>query len=66
MELSKTEPITVSVERAGQILSLGKTSIYNLISLRKLERCSILGRTLITTASIRNLVEASTVIEDTD
>lgn len=51
------EPITVSVEGARRALGLGVTKIYELIGEGKLRTIKIGRRTLITTESIRCLVE---------
>jgi excisionase family DNA binding protein len=51
------EPIAVSVNDAARMLSLGRTSIYALINEGRLDTVKIGRRTLITTESIRRLVD---------
>lgn len=52
------ETITVSVQEAAKALSLGRSKIYELICSGDLKVVKIGRRTLITAASIRNLVNA--------
>jgi len=52
------EPIATSVKDAAKALSLGRTSVYALIKQGRLERVKLGRRTLITVASIRNLIAA--------
>jgi excisionase family DNA binding protein len=55
------EPIATSINGAAKMLDLGRTSIYALIKQNKLEARKVGRRTLVTTASIRALIdEAST------
>ena len=51
------QSITVSVTEASQALSLGRTSIYNLINKGSLETIKVGRRRLIKTASIQRLLE---------
>lgn len=50
------EPIATSVSGAAKALSLGRTSIYELINNGKLETVKLGRRRLIKTASIRALI----------
>ncbi len=50
------EPIATSVNGAAKALSLGRTTIYELINSGKLETVKLGRRTLIKTASIRALM----------
>jgi excisionase family DNA binding protein len=50
------EPIATSVNGAAKALSLGRTTIYELINSGKLETVKLGRRTLIKTASIRALI----------
>jgi excisionase family DNA binding protein len=50
------EPIATSVNGAAKALSLGRTSIYELIKSGRLETVKLGRRTLIKTASIRALI----------
>lgn len=51
------EQLVVSINAAAQTLGLGRTSIYALIKLKRIEAIKIGRRTLLTTASIRRFVE---------
>jgi excisionase family DNA binding protein len=51
------EPITVTVDGAKKALGLGHTKIYELIGEKKLKTVKVGRRTLVTTDSIRALVE---------
>ena len=53
------EPLAVSVNDAARALSLGRTSIYAMISDGRLETFKLGRRTLIKMASIRRLVDFS-------
>lgn len=53
------EPITVTIRGAQSALGLGHTKIYALISEGKLKAVKVGRRTLVTTNSIRELVEAA-------
>ena len=50
------EPIATSVNGAAKALSIGRTTIYELINSGKLETVKLGRRTLIKTASIRALI----------
>jgi excisionase family DNA binding protein len=52
------EPLTVSVTEAARALGLGRTSIYALIRQNRLEVVKIGRRTLLTTASLRALIDS--------
>lgn len=52
-------PILTSIADAGQMLSIGRCTIYRLISEGKLETVKIGRRNLITLASIRRLAGES-------
>jgi excisionase family DNA binding protein len=51
------EPIATSINGAAKALSLGRTSIYALINEGRLEKVKLGRRTLVTTASIRALID---------
>ncbi len=51
------EIYAVSVRQAGRMLSLGRTKIYELINQGRLDIRKIGRRTLVTTASIRRLID---------
>lgn len=53
------EPLAVPVNVAAACLGIGRTSLYRCISEKKVDAVRISGRTLITTASLRRLVESS-------
>lgn len=53
----KIEPLTLSIKDAAQLLSIGRSTIYRLIGEGQLHTVKIGNRTLIKTASIRNLAE---------
>lgn len=50
------EPIATSVNGAAKALGLGRTSIYALINEGRLEKVKLGRRTLITVASIHDLI----------
>lgn len=50
------EPVTISINGAARALSLGRTSIYELIKDGRLETIKIGRRHLIKTESIRRLI----------
>lgn len=52
------EQITVTIAEAQRVLGVGRTSIYRLVNIGRLSRRRVLGRTLITTESIRALIDA--------
>lgn len=54
--------IAVSINDAARALGLGRTSIYSLINERKLEARKLGRRTLVTTESIRALIDGAAVI----
>ena len=56
------EPFTVSVNEATQLLSLGRTTVYSLIKEQRLATIKLGRRTLITTQSIRALIEGAAVV----
>ena len=51
------EPVCISVAQAMQALGLGRTKLYELINTKKLRVVRIGRRTLISTESIRELVD---------
>ena len=51
------EPLTTTIKGAAQALGVGRTTIYDLIRQNRLEKIKLGRRTLVTTASIRRLVE---------
>ncbi len=51
------EQLFISINETGRVLNLGRTSIYGLISEGKLETRKMGRRRMVTTASIRRLVE---------
>lgn len=53
------EVLAVSVKQAAKALSLGRTSVYALIKEGRLKTAKLGRRTLVTTASIRQLVDGS-------
>jgi excisionase family DNA binding protein len=53
----KMDAIVTSVNDAAKALSIGRTSIYALIRAGRLETVKLGRRTLITTDSIRRLIE---------
>jgi excisionase family DNA binding protein len=50
------DPITISINDAAKALSLGRTTIYELIKQKRLEAKKFGRRTVITTASIHRLM----------
>lgn len=50
------EPITISIADAAKALSIGKTSLYRIISEGRLKTVRILGRQLVTVESLKALV----------
>ncbi|MBU6394096.1 MAG: helix-turn-helix domain-containing protein [Sphingomonadales bacterium] len=50
------EQLTVSVSAAAKVLGLGRTSIYALIKQNRIETIKIGRRTLLTTSSLRRLI----------
>ena len=51
------EPLLVSIAEAAQALSLGRTSVYELIRTGELETRKMGRRRLVLAASLRRLVE---------
>lgn len=51
------DPIATSVNGAAKALSLGRTTIYELIKSGRLETIKLGRRTLVKTASIRALID---------
>lgn len=51
------EPLLVSINEAANALNLGRTSVYKLIEEKKLESRKMGRRRMVTTASIRRLVD---------
>ncbi|TRD11112.1 helix-turn-helix domain-containing protein [Erythrobacter insulae] len=54
------EQLTVSVSAAAKALGLGRTTVYALIKQRKIETIKVGRRTLLTTASLRRLINDET------
>jgi excisionase family DNA binding protein len=52
------DPMTTSIAEAGKTLSLGRTTINNLIKSEQLETIKIGRRRLIKTESIRRLINS--------
>ena len=50
------EQLTITVQMAGEVLGLGSTKLYELLASGELTRVKIGRRTLVTTESIRALV----------
>lgn len=51
------EPFTVTIEKARGLTGLGNTKIFELLAAGQLKRVKVGRRTLITTESIRALIE---------
>ena len=51
------EPLLVSINEATKVLSLGRTSVYELIHTGELETRKMGRRRLVTVASIKRLAE---------
>lgn len=51
------KPLTISIKETGDVIGIGRTSIYALIKSGRLEAIKLGRRTLITTDSIRRLLE---------
>jgi excisionase family DNA binding protein len=51
------EPLVVTIPEAGRILGISRATIYRLIDAGALQRRKILGRALVTVASIRRVAE---------
>jgi hypothetical protein len=56
MPIRAVEPIAVSISTFSAMTDLGRTTAYNLIAQGKLKKIKVLGRTLITVASIEALL----------
>ena len=54
--------IVVSINEAARALGLGRTSIYALINEGRLEARKLGRRTLVTTESIRALIEGAAIV----
>ncbi len=54
---NRMEPLAVTVNEAAACLGIGRTSLYRCISENKVDVVRISGRTLITTASLKRLIE---------
>lgn len=54
--------IAVSINDAARALGLGRTSIYSLINSGKLEARKLGRRTLVTTESIRALIDGAAML----
>ena len=50
------EAITVPVPEACRLLGLRRTTVFAMLRDRRLTRCKVGGRTLVTVASIKQLV----------
>ena len=57
MDLTELMPMAFSIKDAGATLSLGKTTIFNLIREGRLRVVRVGGRTLIPADSLRALLE---------
>jgi len=55
--IKPADSITVRIPEAGELLGVGRTKIYALISAGEIEAVKIGGSTLVIVASIRALVE---------
>ncbi|UNC14057.1 helix-turn-helix domain-containing protein [Acidiphilium multivorum] len=53
------EPLAVSINSAAKALGIGRSSVYSLIKEGRLEVIKIGRRTLLTTASIKRLAQAT-------
>jgi excisionase family DNA binding protein len=53
------EPLAVSINSAAKALGIGRSSVYALIKNGRLEVIKIGRRTLLTTASVRRLAQAT-------
>ena len=51
------EPLSVTVRDACKIVGIGPTKLYELIGAKRVETVRIGRRTLVTTASLRRLVD---------
>lgn len=55
------EPISVTVDRAAELLGVSRRKVYQLLASQKLSRCRIGNRTLIPYDDLKALVLANTV-----
>lgn len=55
------EPVTLTIPDACKAIGLSRSSVYELIGEGKLKKVTIAGRSLVTVASIKSLVNAPTV-----
>lgn len=54
-------PLAIGVDRAGHLLGLGRTKIFELLAMGQLTKIKIGRRTLVTLESLDALIERSTV-----
>lgn len=54
---SAPDPLLVSIPDAARMLSVGRTSIYHMLADGRLQSLKLGSRNLVTTASIRALVD---------
>jgi excisionase family DNA binding protein len=59
-DLGRQKPLTVSVRRAGQLLDIGKTKIFELINDGRLKTMKLDRKRLIFYSSIEALIESET------
>jgi excisionase family DNA binding protein len=59
--MQKISPILISINAACEALDLGRTSIYSLISARRLETVKLGRRTLVKVSSIQSLIAENEV-----
>lgn len=52
------ECLTLSIPRACEVLGVGRTTVYSLISAKSLDAVKIGRRTLVTVSSVKALVQA--------
>ena len=50
------EPLLVSVQRACDLLGVGRNTVYDLLNTNELEKVCLFGRTTVTVDSIKRLV----------
>lgn len=53
------EPVLISVKEAAKALSLGRTTVYELINDGQLETVKLGSRRLVKVASMRRLIDAA-------
>jgi excisionase family DNA binding protein len=56
---SAVEPVLISVKEAAKALSLGRTTVYELINDGQLETVKLGSRRLVKVASMRRLIDAA-------